>query len=204
MRIKRLLLIGCILSIPFSKGMIANAEESNSVVSEIVNEYSDGESKGKFGNKRLMVYSTDVSEDYGAIEHEVVWGDTTLLQYNSVNETREAYNRLSKRYSVYIDENLEVTTTSEESIKRDSGFYLMNLEGLYEKATKGNTVGVAILDTGWNTQLWSDSRVEDVVDSSGQNEDYLDNHGTTVGEVVLGSTPSNKKIYPYKVMSGYK
>ncbi len=146
-----------------------------------------------------------------------------LLQYNTEEETKKAYEDLkrdSKMQSVDLNKKVTIeeetkkifewTVTSGETITSWGGIAMgldKTLEKINNKTTDKPEIIVAVIDSGLDTEhdAFGDAELKARVltgfDATGKG-DITDNdgHGTNVAGIILESTPDNVKVLPIKAL----
>ena len=183
------------------------------------NEDGDLEVTAPYQTKRLVVESDKVTDTYSAsavyinqMDHE------TILQYNSEEQTKEAFEKLKEEYSAcYPDKVVAVDNTAmglplsqDEQSGEDSyswGNDYMGMSELKKEATqKGYTrkVTVAVVDTGINASniLFKGRTISsNSYNFFGNNKNVQDTfgHGTHVSGIIADATPSNVSLLVLRV-----
>ena len=183
------------------------------------NEDGDLEVTAPYQTKRLVVESDKVTDTYSAsavyinqMDHE------TILQYNSEEQTKEAFEKLKEEYSAcYPDKVVAVDNTTmglplsqDEQSGEDSyswgNDYMGMSELKKESAQKGYTrkVTVAVVDTGINASniLFKGRTISsNSYNFFGNNKNVQDTfgHGTHVSGIIADATPSNVSLLVLRV-----
>lgn len=157
---------------------------------------------------RIVVNAKTLEEDYGA-ETILEWPAYCqfILQFPDQESTRLAYESLSERYECYVDQVL----TAEESTQADSetwGSTYMGMDKPKANGTfsSGETIQVAVIDTGCNTgsSFFSgrsfSSKSRNIQNGSTDVSDVT-GHGTHVAGIVHTCSPSNVELMILRVYS---
>lgn len=211
-----LLSIIIVLSIcaPLTSVMAEEARKQSALktgkeIAALCNEY-DNYSNSNDGDKidnRLMVKTNDNIDEYGAVDSVYGFG-YAFLQYadeKSVQKAKENYEK-----SGYTADYDCVVTSSSTYDK-----YNMNDEWAYEetdavsaldyyKLKAKSNINIAVVDSGinYNHELFKNRVVRTKMDFSTDNTgDEMDKagHGTKVAGAIAKSTPSNVKLFAYKI-----
>lgn len=184
----------------------------------------------QFELKRLIVGTQkELEETYNAKYTELLMdgenGETKLylLEYNSIEETAEAYEKFKANEqieSVDIDRKYETGEFKEEIFKfaigngeiSNWGPIVMGLDKtqthINSKQNKEEVI-VAVIDSGFDTDhsiitksAEYSSRILEGYNSLDHTTDITDKdgHGTNVGGIILEGTPNNVKILPIKAL----
>lgn len=184
-----------------------------------------------FLTKRLIVKSKKVIDYYGATDCVSGYNDLYILQYDTENAVKSAYEYyLNCDYIEYVEPDIIMSTqeTLESGLEIPDGegteyneFTAEAIEWLSDKigfsdikdklATMiaDDYVLVAVLDSGVDTdhELLADRLVESSanVSSTGEADSIEDDygHGTHVAGIIVNNTLENVKIKPYKVLNKY-
>ncbi len=163
----------------------------------------------KYQSKRLIVTTADgrlPKNTYGAIDSIKSSNGYWLLQYDSQEDTKAAYESLpadKKVESVRCDEVVKLSAAyADKSASKliGSDHYKKHLknEGKMDKE-----IIVAVVDSGVEVshELLKGRTVKgyDIMNSDSKPEDVL-GHGTHVAGIIADNTPSNVKIMPIKAM----
>ncbi|MCM1285023.1 MAG: S8 family serine peptidase [Acetobacter sp.] len=158
---------------------------------------------------RLIVKTDDPIDEYGAIDSIYGFG-YAFLQYTD-DETAE-FAKKQYETSGYAADYDSVITTSSTSISTGSNW---SDEWAYEETDAAaaldyyklkvkSNINIAILDSGinYNHELFKNRVVRTKADFSTNTDDEMDKygHGTKVAGAIAKSTPSNVKLYGYKVL----
>lgn len=188
-----------------------------------VEETDDGqyEITAPFQTKRLIVEASGLQEDYGA--KDIYYNtemDETILQFETEDETRQAFEELCEIYGeencypdeiYYVDDILIDNAAQDNSVSYSWGVDYMGMNMLKEQAEgKYGAVTVAILDTGIdksNFMFESRTIASKSYNFIDNNKNVTDNHGhgTHVAGIIADSTPSNVRFLILKISnrSGY-
>lgn len=157
--------------------------------------------RNRFENKRLIVKGNPASD----VIDKAVFNGWTILQYESVDETIEAYEALkAKGYMVFPDEPVKVEANMSKTSSQVENAGAVEL-GLDEMQTIGtNQVTVAVVDTGFTDSEFFEDRMLDTLNFSNEPDttDTWDDgfgHGTGVASVIVDATGDSVKVLPMKV-----
>lgn len=178
-------------------------------IAALCNEY-DNYSNSNDGDKidnRLMVKTNDNIDEYGAVDSVYGFG-YAFLQYADEKSAQKAKENYEK--SGYTADYDCVVTSSSTYDK-----YNMNEEWAYEetdavsaldyyKLKAKSNINIAVVDSGinYNHELFKNRVVRTKMDFSTDNTgDEMDKagHGTKVAGAIAKSTPSNVKLFAYKI-----
>lgn len=211
-----LLSIIIVLSIcaPLTSVMAEEARKQSALktgkeIAALCNEY-DNYSNSNDGDKidnRLMVKTNDNIDEYGAVDSVYGFG-YAFLQYADEKSAQKAKENYEK--SGYTADYDCVVTSSSTYDK-----YNMNDEWAYEetdavsaldyyKLKAKSNINIAVVDSGinYNHELFKNRVVRTKMDFSTDNTgDEMDKagHGTKVAGAIAKSTPSNVKLFAYKI-----
>ena len=179
-----------------------------------------------FKTKSLLLKTTyEIENTYGAIHVEELMENMYLLEYETEEQTKNAYEELKKDDKVeYVvpDEEYEINTNITEQIiyyKGNDGQQLaswagtsMGLDILQDKInqkTEVPTITIAVLDSGLDLthtiitekypSMISDSRYNAIDRGTDITDD--NGHGTLMTGAILDCAPSNTVIIPVKVLN---
>lgn len=168
--------------------------------------YSNSNDGDKIDN-RLMVKTNDNIDEYGAVDSVYGFG-YAFLQYADEKSAQKAKENYEK--SGYTADYDCVVTSSSTYDK-----YNMNEEWAYEetdavsaldyyKLKAKSNINIAVVDSGinYNHELFKNRVVRTKMDFSTDNTgDEMDKagHGTKVAGAIAKSTPSNVKLFAYKI-----
>lgn len=215
-RLSVLLSIIIVLSIcaPLTSVMAEEARKQSVLktgkeIAALCNEY-DNYSNSNDGDKidnRLMVKTNDNIDEYGAVDSVYGFG-YAFLQYEDEKSAQKAKENYEK--SGYTADYDCVVTSSSTYDK-----YNMNDEWAYEetdavsaldyyKLKAKSNINIAVVDSGinYNHELFKNRVVRTKMDFSTDNTgDEMDKagHGTKVAGAIAKSTPSNVKLFAYKI-----
>ena len=215
-RLSVLLSIIIVLSIcaPLTSVMAEEARKQSALktgkeIAALCNEY-DNYSNSNDGDKidnRLMVKTNDNIDEYGAVDSVYGFG-YAFLQYADEKSAQKAKENYEK--SGYTADYDCVVTSSSTYDK-----YNMNEEWAYEetdavsaldyyKLKAKSNINIAVVDSGinYNHELLKYRVVRTKMDFSTDNTgDEMDKagHGTKVAGAIAKSTPSNVKLFAYKI-----
>lgn len=178
-------------------------------IAALCNEY-DNYSNSNDGDKidnRLIVKTNDNIDEYGAVDSVYGFG-YAFLQYADEKSAQKAKENYEK--SGYTADYDRVVTSSSTYDK-----YNMNEEWAYEetdavsaldyyKLKAKSNINIAVVDSGinYNHELLKYRVVRTKMDFSTDNTgDEMDKagHGTKVAGAIAKSTPSNVKLFAYKI-----
>ena len=178
-------------------------------IAALCNEY-DNYSNSNDGDKidnRLIVKTNDNIDEYGAVDSVYGFG-YAFLQYADKKSAQKAKENYEK--SGYTADYDRVVTSSSTYDK-----YNMNEEWAYEetdavsaldyyKLKAKSNINIAVVDSGinYNHELLKYRVVRTKMDFSTDNTgDEMDKagHGTKVAGAIAKSTPSNVKLFAYKI-----
>ena len=215
-RLSVLLSIIIVLSIcaPITSVMAEEARKQSALktgkeIAALCNEY-DNYSNSNDGDKidnRLIVKTNDNIDEYGAVDSVYGFG-YAFLQYADKKSAQKAKENYEK--SGYTADYDRVVTSSSTYDK-----YNMNEEWAYEetdavsaldyyKLKAKSNINIAVVDSGinYNHELLKYRVVRTKMDFSTDNTgDEMDKagHGTKVAGAIAKSTPSNVKLFAYKI-----
>lgn len=215
-RLSVLLSIIIVLSIcaPITSVMAEEARKQSALktgkeIAALCNEY-DNYSNSNDGDKidnRLIVKTNDNIDEYGAVDSVYGFG-YAFLQYADKKSAQKAKENYEK--SGYTADYDCVVTSSSTYDK-----YNMNEEWAYEetdavsaldyyKLKAKSNINIAVVDSGinYNHELLKYRVVRTKMDFSTDNTgDEMDKagHGTKVAGAIAKSTPSNVKLFAYKI-----
>ncbi len=165
-----------------------------------------------FSLKRLVVksYDPDAIKTLGTDVRQMPH-DYYVISFDTVEATREAYVELSTNDAIIsVEPDLQLQSfgdpdsTSSWGIEHIGADHYMNW---LELTGNTNTVKVAVIDSGINRahdaftdRLVLTSSTKNYLNGN-QYPDDDNGHGTGVAGIITDSTPSNVKIYPYKVLN---
>lgn len=202
------------------------AEEFANEVSQLIEEnknlsYYHNESDEEFETARLIVKSAHNIDIQNAIGVVSGYDDLWILQYETPDEAKSAFNFYNGRPGIQFveaDKEVQLCTTSESKVSvssvdfeniswgtSHSGMVTLKNE-LKPNLSSYKTVTVAVVDTGVNANHeYLQGRVEptriNTSSSGARNSSDDDNgHGTQVASVIVDATLSNIIIRPYKVL----
>ena len=157
--------------------------------------------RNRFENKRLIVKGSPSSDTVD----KAVFNGWTILQYESIEGTIEAYETLkAKGYVVFPDEPVKVEANMSKTASGvlNAGAVELGLDKMQTLGT--NPVTVAVVDTGFTNSEFFEGRMLDALNFSGELDasDTWDGgagHGTGVASVIVDATGDNVKVLPMKV-----
>lgn len=158
------------------------------------------EAKALYANRRIRLNAgySDTLQTYGA-ETAAFYKDHYLLTYASEEDTKNAYEALTKDYgsdNVILDIPLKLSAEG-------WGTEYMGMDIMCEKVAGGTPVTVAVIDSGINR----DHQIFEGVDVLG-GHDYVDGdddpdddvfHGTATAGIIAESCGSSVSILPVKI-----
>ena len=183
-------------------------------IAALCNEY-DNYSNSNDGDKidnRLMVKTNDRIDKYGAVDYVKGIG-YYFLQYETKEKADYAKEKYkAQKYTVDNDSIIKLCDTKSVSSSQDSTH---SVEWAYEetdaiatidyyKSRIKPTINIAVIDSGvnYNHELLKYRVVRTKMDFSTDNTgDEMDKagHGTKVAGAIAKSTPSNVKLFAYKI-----
>lgn len=215
-RLSVLLSIIIVLSIcaPITSVMAEEARKQSVLktckeIAALCNEYDNysNSNDGDIIDNRLMVKTNDNIDEYGAVDSVYGFG-YAFLQYADEKSAQKAKENYEK--SGYTADYDCVVTSSSTYDK-----YNMNEEWAYEetdavsaldyyKLKAKSNINIAVVDSGinYNHELFKNRVVRTKMDFSTDNTgDEMDKagHGTKVAGAIAKSTPSNVKLFAYKI-----
>ena len=176
-----------------------------------------------FETKRLIVYSNEKINSYGAVKTAENYSNIHIFEYKTEKQTKEAYNYFKNLKAVTnvevdaivkaeaqtygLNDSFSYSTWGAEAMNVSS-YSAHLLENVQESDL--NTVYVAVLDTGVDTDhSWLTNRIaydlgknytSSKSSTSYEFEDVF-GHGTHVSGTIVDLTLKNVKIIPIKVMN---
>lgn len=215
-RLSVLLSIIIVLSIcaPLTSVMAEEARKQSVLktckeIAALCNEY-DNYSNSNDGDKidnRLMVKTNDNIDEYGAVDSVYGFG-YAFLQYadeKSAQKAKENYEKLG--YTADYDCVVTSSSTYDKYNMNDEWAYeetdAVSALDYYKLKAKSN-INIAVVDSGinYNHELFKNRVVRTKMDFSTDNTgDEMDKagHGTKVAGAIAKSTPSNVKLFAYKI-----
>lgn len=168
-----------------------------------------------YQTERLIVTTDNLDDTHNATNVVKMPYESYLLQYNSIVDTKEAYEELSNDPDVQdVSPDTLMETSSDEELStlatldthNSWGYNTMGFNYMESAITdygKQQQVVVSVIDTGCNInhEILKDRVINpynavtgetDVIDTQG--------HGTHVSGIIADCTDSNIKIMPIKVM----
>ena len=178
-------------------------------IAALCNEY-DNYNNAKDGDKidnRLMVKTDTAIDEYGAVDSVYGFG-YAFLQYadeKSAQKAKENYEESG--YTADYDCVVTSSSTYDKYNKNDEWAYeetdAVSALDYYKLKAKSN-INIAVVDSGinYNHELFKyrieRTKVDFSTDASGDEMD-TSGHGTKVAGVIAKSTPSNVKLFGYKI-----
>lgn len=215
-RLSFLLSIIIVLSIcaPLTSVMAEEARKQSALktgkeIAALCNEY-DNYSNSNDGDKidnRLIVKTNDNIDEYGAVDSVYGFG-YAFLQYadeKSAQKAKEKYEESG--YTVDYDFVVTSSSTYDKYNTNDEWAYeetdAVSALDYYKLKAKLN-INIAVVDSGinYNHELFKNrierTKVDFSTDASGDERD-TSGHGTKVAGAIAKSTPSNVKLFGYKI-----
>ena len=172
-------------------------------------DYTADDTAGSYQTKQIIVFADNITDYCGAVNvlrYEDI--GTYYLQYDTEEDTRNAYRQLKKRYgkNCMLDEIVKAedwqmsggASWGSDYTGLDQLKFTPSVSGL------GGTVTVAVVDTGLNTQhiLFSGRKISsasrNLVDNSANISD-VSGHGTHVAGIVADCTPKQVELMAVRV-----
>ena len=177
-----------------------------------------------FQTCRLIVQSDIDFNNYGAVEVVSGFENFHILQYNTEDDTKNAYkNLLNDPYIVSIDidavisvDSVETTSSTSEGVTyTQEDFYncwSLNATGMdkvleYYNDKQFPEIVVGVIDSGvnYNHELFEGRLIRTHFNSSSEDDpdDEADTngHGTAVTSCIIKTTPANVKIANYRTLN---
>ena len=215
-RLSVLLSIIIVLSIcaPLTSVMAEEARKQSALktgkeIAALCNEY-DNYSNSNDGDKidnRLMVKTNDNIDEYGAVDSVYGFG-YAFLQYADEKSAQKAKENYEKSgYTADYDCVVTSSSTYDKYNTNDEWAYeetdAVSALDYYKLKAKSN-INIAVVDSGinYNHELFKNRVVRTKMDFSTDNTgDEMDKagHGTKVAGAIAKSTPSNVKLFAYKI-----
>jgi len=180
-------------------------------IAALCNEY-DNYSNSNDGDKidnRLIVKTNDNIDEYGAVDSVYGFG-YAFLQYadeKSAQKAKEKYEESG--YTVDYDFVVTSSSTYDKYNTNDEWAYeetdAVSALDYYKLKAKLN-INIAVVDSGinYNHELFKNrierTKVDFSTDASGDERD-TSGHGTKVAGAIAKSTPSNVKLFAYKIFN---
>lgn len=183
-------------------------------ITALCNEY-DNYSNSNDGDKiynRLMVKTNDRIDEYGAIDSIYGFG-YAFLQYADEKSAKKAKAQYENSgYNVDYDSMTTLCNTNSNNYPQYTNWPeewayeetdAVSALDYYKLKAKSN-INIAVVDSGinYNHELFKNRIVRTKMDFSTENSgDEMDtyDHGTLVSGTIVKSTPSNVKLYNYKI-----
>lgn len=180
----------------------------------LCNEY-DNYSNSNDGDKidnRLMVKTNDRIDEYGAVDSVYGFG-YAFLQYADEKSAKKAKAQYENSgYNVDYDSMTTLCNTNSNNYPQYTNWPeewayeetdAVSALDYYKLKAKSN-INIAVVDSGinYNHELFKNRIVRTKMDFSTENSgDEMDtyDHGTLVSGTIVKSTPSNVKLYNYKI-----
>lgn len=217
-RLSILLSIIIVLSIcaPITSVMAEEARKQSALktgkeIAALCNEY-DNYSNSNDGDKidnRLMVKTDTAIDEYGAVDSVYGFG-YAFLQYadeESAQKAKEKYEEsgYTADYDCVVTSSstYDKYNTNEEWAYEDTD--AVSALDYYKLKAKSN-INIAVVDSGinYNHELFKNrierTKVDFSTDASGDERD-TSGHGTKVAGAIAKSTPSNVKLFAYKIFN---
>ena len=215
-RLSVLLSIIIVLSIcaPITSVMAEEARKQSALktgkeIAALCNEYDNysNSNDGDIIDNRLMVKTDTAIDEYGAVDSVYGFG-YAFLQYadeKSAQKAKENYEESG--YTADYDCVVTSSSTYDKYNKNDEWAYeetdAVSALDYYKLKAKSN-INIAVVDSGinYNHELFKyrieRTKVDFSTDASGDEMD-TSGHGTKVAGVIAKSTPSNVKLFGYKI-----
>ena len=180
--------------------------------------------RNQYSLKRLIV-TGKVTNTYNAKNFITGYKDYNILSYNTIEETKQAYENLSSNPNLNVIVDMVISNANVSSFETNYNYSNYNTWGAEAMdlgyyndylATYGTTkqVAVAVFDSGINTShtmftnrfiksngyIVGTSYTTTTNTSTGYSFEDDDGHGTHVSGIICDLTPSNVKIIPIKVL----
>ncbi|MDD6665660.1 MAG: S8 family serine peptidase [Eubacterium coprostanoligenes] len=183
-------------------------------ITALCNEY-DNYSNSNDGDKidnRLMVKTNDRIDEYGAVDSVYGFG-YAILQYADEESAKKAKAQYENSgYNVDYDSMTTLCNTNSNNYPQYTNWPeewayeetdAVSALDYYKLKAKSN-INIAVVDSGinYNHELFKNRIVRTKMDFSTENSgDEMDtyDHGTLVSGTIVKSTPSNVKLYNYKI-----
>lgn len=183
-------------------------------ITALCNEY-DNYSNSNDGDKidnRLMVKTNDRIDEYGAVDSVYGFG-YAFLQYADEKSAKKAKAQYENSgYNVDYDSMTTLCNTNSNNYPQYTNWPeewayeetdAVSALDYYKLKAKSN-INIAVVDSGinYNHELFKNRIVRTKMDFSTENSgDEMDtyDHGTLVSGTIVKSTPSNVKLYNYKI-----
>lgn len=215
-RLSVLLSIIIVLSIcaPITSVMAEEARKQSALktgkeIAALCNEYDNysNSNDGDIIDNRLMVKTNDNIDEYGAVDSVYGFG-YAFLQYadeKSAQKAKENYEESG--YTADYDCVVTSSSTYDKYNTNDEWAYeetdAVSALDYYKLKAKLN-INIAVVDSGinYNHELFKNrierTKVDFSTDASGDERD-TSGHGTKVAGAIAKSTPSNVKLFGYKI-----
>ena len=215
-RLSILLSIIIVLSIcaPITSVMAEEARKQSALktgkeIAALCNEYDNysNSNDGDIIDNRLMVKTNDNIDEYGAVDSVYGFG-YAFLQYadeKSAQKAKENYEESG--YTADYDCVVTSSSTYDKYNTNDEWAYeetdAVSALDYYKLKAKLN-INIAVVDSGinYNHELFKNrierTKVDFSTDASGDERD-TSGHGTKVAGAIAKSTPSNVKLFGYKI-----
>ena len=173
--------------------------------------YSNSNDSDKIDN-RLMVKTNDRIDEYGAVDSVYGFG-YAFLQYADEKSAKKAKAQYENSgYNVDYDSMTTLCNTNSNNYPQYTNWPeewayeetdAVSALDYYKLKAKSN-INIAVVDSGinYNHELFKNRIVRTKMDFSTENSgDEMDtyDHGTLVSGTIVKSTPSNVKLYNYKI-----
>ncbi len=178
-------------------------------IAALCNEYDkySNSNDGDKINNRLMVKTNDRIDEYGAVDSVYGFG-YAFLQYADEESAQKAKENYEKSgYTADYDCVVTSSSTYDKYNTNDEWAYeetdAVSALDYYKLKAKSN-INIAVVDSGinYNHELFKNrierTKVDFSTDASGDEMD-TSGHGTKVAGAIAKSTPSNVKLFGYKI-----
>lgn len=183
-------------------------DEFQSEVSNLGDQHLKSDSQ--FSTKRLIVISSNEQFENYNPDSVVNYGNLYVLQYNTEDETQNAYNNLKASEEIQMVEidivmEAEENITNENNIQESSNQIETELKKYLDSLNSTKDIKVAILDTGINkSKEIFNNKIIDLginLSSSGSENSITDDngHGTEMATIILENASDKVKLMPIKV-----
>lgn len=187
------------------QGVLKTSKQIVALCNEYDN-YSNSNDGDKIDN-RLMVKTNDRIDEYGAIDSVYGFG-YAILQYADEESAQKAKENYEKSgYTADYDCVVTSSSTYDKYNTNDEWAYeetdAVSALDYYKLKAKSN-INIAVVDSGinYNHELFKNrierTKVDFSTDASGDEMD-TSGHGTKVAGAIAKSTPSNVKLFAYKI-----
>ncbi len=184
------------------KGNIYSLEEAGEGTYSITAPYQ---------SKRIVIYSTEVSDTYGATEkYRYEEGEETILCFASEEDTRDAYEKIKADFgeeNCFIDEIFSVNRMAQSVSWGGSVTGMDKLKTGAADSGLASSLTVAVIDTGINKEheAFSGRTIlpasKNIINNSKNIQD-TNGHGTHVAGIIADLTPDNVNLLVLKIADG--